>query len=153
MARNFSGVAAEPLAAFWKARIERQKEIAASITSKAEFETLHDKPLEDKKTVRVAGPFIVESLSSYRMLGIDENDTHIDLLDVLARQDAFATQSRAIGSFERMILENLKTAGVQQANKSGRILFDSLVYWPGHYINMEGRYREAKSDTENAPES
>ena len=140
--------ARERHAAWWRARIGRQREIDASIAGKAEFETLHDKPFEDKKTVRVTGPFTVESLSPYRTLGMDENDTVIDPLDALARQDAFATQSRAVGSFEQMILENLKSAGVQQANKSDRIRFDSLVYWPGAYINMEGRYREAESDTE-----
>ena len=44
-------------------RIARQKEIDASIAAKAEFEYLYDKPYEDKKKVRVAGPFTVESLS------------------------------------------------------------------------------------------
>ena len=34
-----------------------------SIAAKAEFEYLYDKPYEDKKKVRVAGPFTVESLS------------------------------------------------------------------------------------------
>ena len=48
---------------WWQARIARQKEIDASIAAKAEFEYLYDKPYEDKKKVRVAGPFTVESLS------------------------------------------------------------------------------------------
>ena len=47
---------------WWQARIARQKEIDASIAAKAEFEYLYDKPYEDKKKVRVAGPFTVESL-------------------------------------------------------------------------------------------
>ena len=47
---------------WWEARIARQKEIDASIAAKAEFEYLYDKPYEDKKKVRVAGPFTVESL-------------------------------------------------------------------------------------------
>jgi adenine-specific DNA-methyltransferase len=41
---------------WWSARISRQKEIDASIAAKAEFENLHDKPYDDKKKVRVAGP-------------------------------------------------------------------------------------------------
>ena len=41
---------------WWQARIARQKEIDASIAAKAEFEYLYDKPYEDKKKVRVAGP-------------------------------------------------------------------------------------------------
>ena len=59
---------------WWQARIARQKEIDASIAAKAEFEYLYDKPYEDKKKVRVAGPFTVESLSPHRVLGVDEND-------------------------------------------------------------------------------
>jgi adenine-specific DNA-methyltransferase len=65
---------------WWKARIARQKEIDASIAAKAEFEYLYDKPYEDKKKVRVAGPFTVESLSPHRTLGVDENDELIDSL-------------------------------------------------------------------------
>jgi adenine-specific DNA-methyltransferase len=41
---------------WWKARIARQQEIDKSIAAKAEFEYLYDKPYEDKKKVRVAGP-------------------------------------------------------------------------------------------------
>ena len=63
---------------WWTARIARQKEIDASIAAKAEFEYLYDKPYEDKKKVRVAGPFTVESLSPHRVLGVDENDELID---------------------------------------------------------------------------
>ena len=47
---------------WWQARIARQKEIDNSIAAKAEFEYLFDKPYDDKKKVRVAGPFTVESL-------------------------------------------------------------------------------------------
>jgi adenine-specific DNA-methyltransferase len=49
----------------WEARIGRQREIDASIAAKADFEYLYDKPYEDNKTVRVAGPFTVESLSPH----------------------------------------------------------------------------------------
>jgi hypothetical protein len=65
-------------AQWWQARIARQKEIDASIAAKAEFEYLYDKPYEDKKKVRVAGPFTVESLSPHRVLAVDENDELID---------------------------------------------------------------------------
>ena len=39
-----------------------------------------------------------------------------------------------------MILENLKTAGVQQAHKEDRITFTSLTPWPGDLVCAEGRY-------------
>jgi adenine-specific DNA-methyltransferase len=41
---------------WWQARIARQKEIDASIAARAEFETLYDKPYQNTKCVRVAGP-------------------------------------------------------------------------------------------------
>ena len=66
-------------------RIARQKEIDASIAAKADFEYLYDKPYEDKKKVRVAGPFTVESLSPHRVLAVDEDD---ELIDGVAEPEA-----------------------------------------------------------------
>ncbi len=43
-------------------------EIDAAIKRHAEFELLYDKPFEDKRKVRVAGPFTVESLSPHRSI-------------------------------------------------------------------------------------
>lgn len=56
---------------WWERRIARQQEIDASIAAKAEFEYLYDKPYEEKKRVRVAGPFTVESLLPHRVLAVD----------------------------------------------------------------------------------
>ncbi|WP_300450481.1 site-specific DNA-methyltransferase [Accumulibacter sp.] len=123
---------------WWQARIARQKEIDASIAAKAEFEYLYDKPYENRKAVRVAGPFTVESLSPHRVLGVDEDD---ELIDTLRQQEAkYAVKQ----SFPQMILDNLKTAGVQQAHKADRIAFISLVAWPGDMVCAEGRYLEAE---------
>ena len=96
---------------WWQARIARQQEIDKSIAAKAEFEYLYDKPYDDKKKVRVAGPFTVESLSPHRVLGVGEDDELIDTL----KEDA--AKYGAKQCFPQMILENLKTAGVQQAHK------------------------------------
>ncbi len=122
---------------WWQARNSRQKEIDASIAAKAEYEYLYDKPYEDKKKVRVAGPFTVESLSPHRILGVGENDELIDPL-------AHATDEKA--SFEQMILENLKTAGVQQAQKEDKITFTALTPWPGDLVCSEGRYIEGDKE-------
>ena len=137
-------------AEWWQQRIARQKEIDASIAAKAEFEYLYDKPYEDKKTVRVAGPFTVESLSPHRVLAVDEND---ELIDGLAESKAGYGEER---DFAQMILENLKTAGVQQAHKEDKIIFTSLTPWPGDLICAEGRYhgRRTKNPApKNAPPS
>ncbi|MCL4746067.1 MAG: site-specific DNA-methyltransferase [Burkholderiaceae bacterium] len=121
----------------WSARrIARQKEIDASIAAKTEFEYLYDKPYEDKSVVRVAGPFTVESLSPHRVLGVDENDELID--SVADRHTGYSDEM----DFVRMVLENLKTAGVQQAHKEDKITFRSLTPWPGDLICAEGRYIE-----------
>ena len=93
---------------------------------------------EDKKRVRVAGPFTVESLSPHRVLGVDEDD---ELIDTLKEGGAAEGQD-----FASMILENLKIAGVQQAHKDDRIVFTSLTAWPGYYLCAEGRYLEGETE-------
>src|SRR3546814_2214119 len=45
-----------------------REEIDAAIKRHADFELLYDKPYEDRKKVRVTGPFTVESLSPHRSL-------------------------------------------------------------------------------------
>jgi len=135
---NWSSEAQSIHAEWWQARIARQQEIDVSIAAKAEFEYLYDKPYEDKRKVRVAGPFTVESLSPHRMLSVDEND---ELIDPLAVQEKAATYGGE-RTFEQMILENLRSAGVQQTLKEDRINFTSLTGWPGDLICAEGRYPE-----------
>ncbi|WP_019989996.1 site-specific DNA-methyltransferase [Rudanella lutea] len=127
---------------WWQARIARQKEIDASIAAKAEFEYLYDKPYEDKRKVRVAGPFTVESLSPHRTLGVDEEDNLIDPLAVQESKAGYGGER----TFEQMILENLKSAGVQQAHKEDKINFTSLTGWPGDLICAEGRYQEGERE-------
>jgi adenine-specific DNA-methyltransferase len=125
---------------WWQARIAQQKEIDASISTKAEFEYLHDKPYSDNKKVRVAGPFTVESITPHRVLGVDEND---ELIDGAAEAKTGYSVER---DFPQMILENLRTAGVQQAHKEDRITFTSLAPWPGAMICAKGTYREGGED-------
>lgn len=127
-------------AKWWEQRITRQKEIDASISTKADYEYLYDKPYEDNKKVRVAGPFTVESLSPHRVLAVDEND---ELIEGLAESAAGYGDER---DFVQMILENLKTAGVQQAHKEDKISFSSISPWPGELVCAEGRYTEGDED-------
>ncbi len=131
-----------PLAEFWQGRIARQKEIDASIAAKADQEFLYDKPYEDKGIVRVAGPFTVESLSPHRVLAVDQDDELID--PNITNPDRSSEEA----DFASIILETLKIAGVQQADKSDKITFTTLTGWPGNYICAEGRYLEGDSQTE-----
>ena len=123
-------------AKWWEARIARQREIDASIAAKADFEYLYDKPYEDRRKVRVAGPFTVESISPHRVLGVDENDELIDNV-AEARLGYGETQD-----FASVILEHLRTSGVQQAHKEDRIAFSSITPWPGDLVCADGRYVE-----------
>ena len=127
-------------AEWWEQRIARQKEIDASIAAKADYEYLYDKPYEDKKKVRVAGPFTVESLSPHRVLCLDENDELID--GVGGDADVYNEEQ----NFTNMILDNLKVAGVQQAHKEDKINFSSIALFPGSYICAEGLYTEGVVD-------
>ena len=131
-------IAVTALAGFWEARIARQQEIDASIAQKADFERLHDKPVEDGTKVRVAGPFTVESLAPHRILAVDEQD---ELIPQAAEPRAPYGTGES-GDFASMILEQLRLAGVQQARKKDRIEFSSLVPWPGRFIAAEGRWTE-----------
>ncbi|MBV8808899.1 MAG: site-specific DNA-methyltransferase, partial [Acidobacteriaceae bacterium] len=121
---------------WWAGRIARQKEIEASIAAKADYEYLYDKPYEDNRKVRVAGPFTVESLSPHRTLTVDENDELID----------WQAKSGEARDFAQVILENLKTAGVQQAHKEDKISFSSIAPWPGYFVCAEGRYTEGDKE-------
>ena len=71
---------------------------------------------------RVAGPFTVESLSPHRIAATDETE----LADEL---DAAEGKRRRTGApqidFSQIVIDNLKSAGVHQTDKSDKIDFDS----------------------------
>ena len=142
---GWSAQARELHARWWEQRIARQREIDASIAAKGDTEFLYDRPYDDKGTVRVAGPFTVESLSPHRMLAVDANDELIPHGRFIHEGPDRAGEGEA---FTQVILENLKTAGVQQAHKQDRISFTALTGWPGRYICAEGRYQESESGKE-----
>ena len=121
-------------AKWWKGRITRQREVDASIAAKASFKYLYDKPYEDKRKVRVSGPFTVESLSPHREVGVDEYDDIVD--GVAEKKLGYGPKQDFVG----MVLENLRTAGVQQAHKEDKVVFSSLSPWPGHLVCAEGRF-------------
>lgn len=144
-----------PHAAWWEAQIARQKDIDTSIEANAEIEYLVDKPVELRGLVRVAGPFTVDSLSPHRVLPADEDDAMLlaaleegkDAPHRLAvRTDAGSTSD----DFIRVVLDNLKVAGVGNTKKGERLRFTTIRPFAGRYVNAEARYVEG--DTEGAPE-
>lgn len=130
--------------AWWELRLERQKKIDDSIARRADFEMLYDRPYEDKSRVRVAGPFTVESLLPHRVVPSDEAE--------LAAGDQDGGKSRRLKGatdlydFTDMILEHLKSSGVQQAKKANRISFESIDGWPGDWIAADGRFMEGEAE-------
>jgi adenine-specific DNA-methyltransferase len=141
---DWSKQAKDPHAEWWKQRIARQKAVDLSIAAKAEFEYLYDKPYEDNKRVRVAGPFTVESLSPHRVLSLGDDD------ELVQKSGTFSGDKDDEADFVEMILENVKTSGVQQAHKEDKLTFSSIAPWPGYYVCAEGKYTEVngKAGTE-----
>ncbi len=137
-------------AKWWQARIARQKEIDDSISRNAETEYLYDRPYVDNSKIRVAGPFTVESLSPHKIIAVDHDGellTNTDTADGL-RSDP--NRSNEEIDFGQVILDHLRTAGVQQTHKEDRIKFTSINPFPGKLISGDARYLE--SDRENSPQ-
>lgn len=85
-------------------------------------EVLYDKPLENKKIVRVAGPFTVESLSPHR---------------VSDEQEMVSTER-----FVNIIIENILKSGVQTGEKGARLEFVNLDVLPsGPEVQAVGEYK------------
>lgn len=108
-----------------------REQIDAAIAQHADTETLYDQPYEDKNTIRVTGPFTVESLSPHRMLPTVEDE---------AKTTQAATENT--GNYLITILDNLRKAGVKGMEKRDRIAFERLDNYPGEYIQAEGSYLE-----------
>jgi adenine-specific DNA-methyltransferase len=126
-------------AAWWQARIARQAAIDAAIAQAAEPEPLYDRPYTDNGRVRVAGPFTVESLSPHRIAAADEQELVEEL-------DAGKGKRRRPGvpqvDFSQIVIDYLKSAGIHQSDKRGKIDFEGVAAWPGQWIGAEGRFRE-----------
>ncbi|MFC9939844.1 site-specific DNA-methyltransferase [Nocardiopsis alba] len=108
-----------------------RKEIDAAIRRHANYELLYDKPYEDKKKVRVAGPFTVESLSPHRSLAF-AGELGESISEVSAVKEADAP------NFEQSILDNLAKAGIQNGRRKERIAFSSFGNYAGTYIQAIG---------------
>lgn len=121
------------LESWWNLRSERQKEIDASIARRADTEQLYDQPYDDNKRIRVTGPFTVESLSPHRMLSMEAERPE---------SEVSGQAQPGAGQFESLILENLRTAGVQNTVKNERLKFTRLEPYAGTWLHATGEYAE-----------
>jgi adenine-specific DNA-methyltransferase len=96
-------------------------------------ETLYNLPLEDKKRLRVAGPFTVETLQSYEPISPEE----------LARQ---RTEDKELGNFEDLIFAHLKSAGVKTGVKEENAVFVRIDRLANSALHAEGWYPTAAGE-------
>jgi adenine-specific DNA-methyltransferase len=116
-----------------------REKIDAAIRRHAQFEELVDKPYEDRRKVRVTGPFTVESLSPHRSLAFAPTAEPASEREAAADPDAPA--------FEQTILENLQAAGVQNGRRAERLTFDDVESYAGSYVQAVGMRAEAEPGT------
>ena len=116
-----------------------REEIDAAIARHAETELLFDRPYEDKRKVRVAGPFTVESLSPHRSISFEAE---------VPESEQQAKHEGAGKGFEQTVLDNLLKAGVQNGRTAERLKFDTLTPYAGRLIQAEG---ERAGGDENSP--
>lgn len=135
-------------AAWWDLRIKRQQEIDTSIAQKADVEYLYDRPYEDKSRVRVAGPFTVESLSPHRIVPADEEELigEIEAAEGKRKPKGKHAVGTPLTDFTQMVMEHLKSSGVQQAAKEDKISFTAIDGWPGSYIAAEAVFTEGNTE-------
>jgi adenine-specific DNA-methyltransferase len=106
-------------------------EIDAAIKRHSDSELLFDKPYEDPRKVRVAGPFTFESLSPHRAVSFK------DVVEPLAESEAAKLSDGA--NFEQSILENLAKAGIQNGKRSEKLKFEAFETYAGQYIQAVGQ--------------
>ncbi|MEE1223595.1 MAG: site-specific DNA-methyltransferase [Bacteroidaceae bacterium] len=96
-------------------------------------ETLYDQPIEDKKRIRVSGPFTVETLQSYNVASPESVDD---------RRDE-AEENRL---FQERIFAHLSTAGIRNGDKSQRATFHSVEAVSHPYLHAKGWYTDGDGE-------
>jgi adenine-specific DNA-methyltransferase len=112
-----------------------REQIDAAIKRHAEYELLYDRPNEDKRRVRVTGPFTVESLSPHRSLAFAPTT------EPVAEREAARDPSSV--PFEDTIIDNLVKAGIQNGRRQERLDLEAVEAYAGTYIQYVGSRRAA----------
>ena len=103
-----------------------QKSLAYDLALEAE--TLYDQPEEDKKRIRVSGPFTVETLQSLDVSSPESlNDKQNDY-------DEYA-------AFTERIFNNLKANGIRNGVKQQQAVMHSMEHLDEPYLNAKGYYK------------
>jgi adenine-specific DNA-methyltransferase len=105
---------------------------------------LYDRPYESNGVARVAGPFTVESLSPHRIIPTDEDPALLDELHGDNGELPRRVVPKEETDFAKVVVEHLKSAGVQNTKKKERLTFESIEPWPGKgYVAFAARYEQA----------
>ncbi len=95
-----------------------------------EEEVLYDQPLENKKRIRVTGPFTVEALQS---LNVSSPET-------LSREGEGEEEYR---QFVDRIFNNMTSNGIRNGRKEQHIIFHNTEHLDEPYLNARGWYKDA----------
>lgn len=93
-------------------------------------EVLYDQPQEDKKKIRVAGPFTVETLQSFNVTSpesIDDSPNEVE-------------ENRL---FQERIFSHLQTSGIRNGDKTQKAVFYNVEAVSNPYLNAKGYYSDA----------
>lgn len=100
-------------------------------------EILYDQPEIVKDTLRVSGPFTVESLQTFEPYSPNETSSR-------------NSQNEDFGSFEQRIFDHLKSAGIKNGIKNEQAVFirveqlaDSFLHAEGFYLDGQGVEKKA----------
>lgn len=92
-------------------------------------EVLYDQPKEDKKKMRVAGPFTVETLQSFNVVNPD---------------DIGVEECHEAEDFQERIFAHLKSSGIRNGAKNEQAVFYNLEPVPNPYLNAKGYYKDGE---------
>ena len=93
----------------------------------AEEEVLYDQPIEDKKRMRVSGPFTVETLQSYVVTNPDDLEMN--------KEEAEESMH-----FQERIFDHLTTNGIRNGDRTEQAIFRSVEAVSNPYLNAKGIY-------------
>ncbi len=94
-----------------------------------EEEILYDQPKEDKRKIRVAGPFTVETLQSFNVIS----------------PDAIGTEERGEAEyFMERVFAHLKSSGIRNGAKNEQAVFYNMEAVANPYLNAKGFYKDAE---------
>lgn len=100
----------------------------------AEDETLFDQPEVDKKKLRVAGPFTVETLQNYEPLSPEE-------------LESTTPEMGELENFEQQVFERLKSSGINTGDKKQHTKFIRIEPLSSSVLHAEGFYKTAKGES------